>query len=129
MTACEIAPKLVRGEDYTIDERFREVNLTRKGKQKLAALTVNIGGVFAGARRREELVNQALCAHELYHNGRQYVVVDGKVNIVDEFTGRIMPDRSWRDGLHQAVEAKEKVEITPPKDTLARISFQRFFRL
>jgi preprotein translocase subunit SecA len=129
MTACELAPKLVRGEDYAIDQRFREVNFTRKGKQKLAALTVNIGGVFAGARRREELVNQAVCARELYLNGRQYVVVEGKVNIVDEFTGRIMPDRSWRDGLHQAVEAKEGLEITPPKDTLARISFQRFFRL
>ncbi len=129
MTACQIAPKLALGEDYTIDQRYREVNFTRKGKQKLAALTVTIGGVFAGARRREELVNQAVCARELYHNGRQYVVVDGKVNIVDEFTGRIMPDRSWRDGLHQAVEAKEELEITPPKDTLARISFQRFFRL
>ena len=129
ITACDIAPKLGLGEDYTIDQRYREVHLTRKGKQKLGALTVNLGGVFAVARRREELVTQAITARELYHNGRQYVVVEGKVNIVDEFTGRIMPDRTWREGLHQAVEAKEQLEITPPKDTLARISFQRFFRL
>ncbi len=57
------------------------------------------------------------------------IINDGKIVIVDDFTGRVMPDRSWRDGLHQAVEAKEGVEVTDPKDTYARISFQRFFRL
>ena len=127
--AVALGGPLQRGEHYTIDERYREVRLTRRGREHLAALTVNMGGVWAGARRREELVTQAVTARELYHNGRQYVVVDGKVAIVDEFTGRLMADRSWRDGLHQAVEAKENLEITPPKDTLARVSFQRFFRL
>ena len=72
---------------------------------------------------------KALTAREFYRRDKQYVVDEGKVVIVDEFTGRLMPDREWRDGLHQAVEAKERVEVTPPKDTYARISFQRFFRL
>jgi preprotein translocase subunit SecA len=71
---------------------------------------------------------KALTAKELYRRDHQYVVEGGKVVIVDEFTGRLMPDRQWRDGLHQAVEAKENVEVTPPKETYARVSFQRFFR-
>jgi preprotein translocase subunit SecA len=70
-----------------------------------------------------------LTAKELYLKDKHYVIDDDKIVIVDEFTGRMMPDRSWRDGLHQAIEAKEKVEINPPKDTYARISFQRFFRM
>jgi len=69
-----------------------------------------------------------LVAKDLYLKDKQYVVSDGKVVIVDDFTGRVMPDRSWRDGLHQAIEAKEGLEITAWKDTYARISFQRFFR-
>ena len=72
---------------------------------------------------------KALTAKELYRRDQQYVVDEGKVVIVDEFTGRLMPDREWRDGLHQAVEAKEQIEVTPPKETYARISFQRFFRM
>ncbi len=86
-------------------------------------------GVWQGTRRREELVTKALIARELYLKDKHYIVSDGKVVIVDDFTGRVMSDRSWRDGLHQAVEAKEGVEVTDPKDTYARISFQRFFRL
>ena len=99
------------------------------------------GGIWNGARRAEELVNQALTAREFYLKGKQYVIAAGlgeiregedpnqeKVVIVDEFTGRLMPDRTWRDGLHQALEAKEEIIVNPPKDTYARISFQRFFR-
>ncbi|MHC4997158.1 MAG: preprotein translocase subunit SecA, partial [Planctomycetota bacterium] len=80
-------------------------------------------------RRSEELVIQALVAREMYKKDKQYVTEDEKIVIVDEFTGRLMPDRTWRDGLHQAVEAKEGLEVQPPKATLARISFQRFFRM
>jgi preprotein translocase subunit SecA len=75
------------------------------------------------------LINQALTAKELYLRDKHYVIDNNKIVIVDEFTGRMMPDRTWRDGLHQAIEAKEMVEINPPKDTYARISFQRFFRM
>jgi preprotein translocase subunit SecA len=105
------------------------VELTAEGRSHLGTLASCWSGVWRGARRREELVTKALIARELYHKDKHYIVSDGKVVIVDDFTGRVMPDRSWRDGLHQAVEAKEGLEVTDPKDTYARISFQRFFRL
>jgi preprotein translocase subunit SecA len=105
------------------------VSLTEAGRERLAELCRDLGGVFQGRRRREELVTQALTAREFYQRDKQYVVDGGKVTIVDEFTGRLMPDREWRDGLHQAVEAKEDLTVNPPKDTYARVSFQRFFRL
>jgi preprotein translocase subunit SecA len=116
-------------QHYRVNSRYREVELTQAGKQQVAQASSELGGVWSGARRREELIVQALTAKEFYLLDKQYVIQDGKVVIVDEFTGRLMPDREWRDGLHQAVEAKESVGVNPPKDTLARISFQRFFRL
>jgi len=127
--AAELAGLLQPQSDYRTNERYREVDLTDAGKGRLEELASHLGGVFAGWRRREELVTQALTAREFYHRDKQYVIDDGKVVIVDEFTGRLMPDREWRDGLHQAVAAKEELEVDPPKDTYARISFQRFFRL
>ncbi|MDP6380056.1 MAG: prepilin peptidase, partial [Phycisphaerae bacterium] len=104
-------------------------DLTPAGKNRLAELAEPLGGIWAGARRREELVNQALSARTFYSCDKQYIIDDGKVVIVDEFTGRLMPDRTWRDGMHQAIEAKEQLEVNPPKDTYARVSFQRFFRM
>jgi preprotein translocase subunit SecA len=86
-------------------------------------------GLWRGARRREELVVQALHAREYFAAGRNYVIDDGKVVIVDEYTGRMMPQRTWREGLHQAIEAKEGVEVTSPTDIVGRMSFQHFFRL
>jgi preprotein translocase subunit SecA len=127
--AASLSEQLESRRDYRSNPRFHEVELTEAGKNRLTELAEGLGGVFAGPRRREELVVQALTAREFYQRDKQYVVADGKVVIVDEFTGRLMPDREWRDGLHQAVEAKETLEVNPPKDTYARISFQRFFRL
>ncbi len=127
--AAEMAGSLEPQSHYRVNHRYREVELTAAGKDHLAELSEPLGGIWAGARRREELVVQALTAGEFYLNDKQYVLQDDKVVIVDEFTGRLMPDREWRDGLHQAVEAKEHLEINPPKDTYARVSFQRFFRL
>ena len=127
--AADIASQFAADKDYRINRRYREVDLTPAGKRKLGELSGALGGVWAGKRRREELVVQALTARELFLLEKQYIIDDGKVVIVDEFTGRLMPDRTWRDGLHQAIEAKETVEVNPPKDTYARISFQRFFRL
>jgi len=75
-----------------------------------------------------ELIRQALVARHCYLRGQQYELVDGKIVIVDEYTGRFLPDRSWEHGLHQAVEAKESLEVTADRETLARMSFQRFFR-
>ncbi len=126
---ADLALQLEPAAHYTVNERYREVELTPAGKDRLAEMTAPLGGVWHGQRRREELVVQALTARELYRRDKQYVVQDDKIIIVDEFTGRLMHDREWRDGLHQAVEAKEGIEVNPPKDTYARISFQRFFRL
>ncbi|MFO8013282.1 MAG: hypothetical protein R6X20_08260 [Phycisphaerae bacterium] len=128
-TAADLASHLEPGRHFRTSRRFREVDLTPAGKERLADLAEDLGGVWAGARRREELVTQALTAREYYLRDEQYIVQDDEVVIVDEFTGRLMPDREWRDGLHQAVEAKEALEVNPPKDTYARVSFQRFFRL
>jgi len=133
--AAALARELKVLEDYKVDHRYREVTMTKAGQAKAAELSMDFGGLWAGARRREELVVQALTALELFHRDAQYVVQhddekdEDKVTIVDEFTGRLMPDRTWRDGLHQAVEAKESLKVNPPKATFARISFQRFFRM
>lgn len=127
--AAEIAAGLEPARDYQVLHRFRDVELTRAGRRRVAEWAAELGGIWAGVRRREELVAQALSARELFLRDKQYVVQEGKVVIVDEFTGRMMPDRTWRDGLHQAIEAKERIKVNPPKATLARISFQRFFRL
>ncbi|GAB4109009.1 MAG: preprotein translocase subunit SecA [Phycisphaeraceae bacterium] len=127
--AAKLAKHLVQGEHYTVNLRFRDIDLTRAGRRRVSELCADLPGVWQSPRMREELIVQAVTARELFLKGQQYVVKDGKVVIVDESTGRLMPDRSWRHGLHQAVEAKEGLEVTPPKDTMARISFQRFFRM
>ena len=127
--AARLAAELVRGDDYKIDERYRELEITDGGREKIEASSHRMGGIWRGSPRRVELITQALIAREHYLRDKQYVVDDGKVVIVDEYTGRLMPDRTWSHGLHQAVEAKEGIEVTSPSETLARLSFQRFFRL
>jgi len=127
--AASLAPELTVRKHYTVDRQHRDLRLTPAGRRRVEELTEEMGGLWTGLRRAEELVVQALTAKELYVAGIQYVIKEGKVVIVDEATGRLMPDREWRDGLHQAVSAKEGVEVEPPKATLARVSFQRFFRM
>lgn len=127
--AVTLAEQLEPSRHYRTSERYREVDLTATGKARLADLTGSLGGLWRGTRRAEELAVQALTAREFYLRDKQYVIQDDKVVIVDEFTGRLMPDRTWRDGLHQAIEAKEELTVNLPKDTYARISFQRFFRM
>ncbi len=126
--ASQLADELTP-DHFRVNPRYREIEFTPRGRAAMDNLAAGLGGVWAGPRRREELVNQALTARHFYQRDQQYVIQDGQVVIVDEFTGRLMPDRSWRDGLHQAVEAKEGLEVNPPKDTFARLSFQRYFRL
>ncbi len=126
--ALELAAGLTPREDYRIDLTRREVEITDAGRDKLLERTAQMKGIWAGARRREELARQALYARELLIKDHHYLVKDGKIQIIDEYTGRLMPDRSWEQGLHQLVEAKEGCEITAQAETLARISFQRFFR-
>jgi preprotein translocase subunit SecA len=123
--SCDLEP----GRDYHADRRHQRVDLTRRGEERLARLAEALPGLWRGADRRRELVEQALQAREFFARERQYIVQDGKVVIVDEFSGRLMPQRTWREGLHQAIEAREGLEVTSPSETVARMSFQRFFRL
>ena len=127
--AAELAGRLVPDVDYRVDRRHREVELLEAAGAKLAALSGEMPRFWSGLGRRRELVQQAVVARELFQRDRQYVIQEGKVVIVDEFTGRMMPQRTWREGLHQAIEAKESVAITAPTEILARLSFQRYFRL
>jgi preprotein translocase subunit SecA len=94
----------------------------------LRALCGALPGAWRSARGREELAEQALAALALYQRDAHYLVADGKVQIVDEYTGRVMPDRSWERGLHQLIEVKEECEVSGRRTTLARITYQRLFR-
>lgn len=128
LEAEQLAARLVPTRDYRLNVRHREVELTRPGEERMAELCQGRPGLWQGSDRRNELVRQALTAREFFLPGQQYVVVEGKVVIVDEFTGRPMPQRTWRQGLHQAIEAKERLNLSDPSETVARLSFQRFFR-
>ena len=126
--AADLAASLEHGGDYVVDRRFSDLRFTPRGLARIDAAAARLHGVWGGVRRRRELVETALRVREFFREGEQYVVHEGKVVIVDESTGRLMPDRSWRQGLHQAIEARQGLAPTPIKDTLARISFQRYFR-
>ena len=127
--ACGLVERFVSGEHYRTQARHKAIEFTGDGEKLLTECGAHLSGLWRAPDRCRELLRLALSAREFYHRGQQYVVEDDKVVIVDEFTGRPMADRSWRQGLHQAVEAKECLPVTPPSDTIARISFQKFFRL
>ncbi|MDB5298319.1 MAG: preprotein translocase subunit SecA [Phycisphaerales bacterium] len=123
-----LARQLEVNKDFTLDKEVKQIDLTFRGQDKLEELSGE-QGFWKGKRRREELVTQALSALHCFNRDEQYLVTpDEKVQIIDEFTGRVMADRSWRHGLHQAIEVKEGVPVTADKENLARQSFQRFFR-
>ena len=126
--AIAIARQMDTASDFSIRPREHDVELTGRGLRRATELAEPYGGVWMGPRRREELIRRALSALYLYQRDKQYLVRGGKVQIVDEYTGRIMADRSWERGLHQMIEAKEGCAITGQQETLARISYQRFFR-
>lgn len=125
----KIIPGLQKDIDYTIDEKAKAAILTEEGNIKVERL-LGAGNLYDPANI--ELVHhvlQALKAHTLFKRDVDYVVKDGEVIIVDEFTGRLMPGRRWSDGLHQAIEAKEGVKIESENQTLATITFQNYFRM
>lgn len=126
--AEQIAGGLEREADYRINARYREIELTQQGRDKITAACEQLPGLWRGAERRDELIRQSLVAREMFLRDRQYIIVNDKIVIVDEFTGRQMAQRTWRQGLHQAIEAKERLPISDPSETIARLSFQRFFR-
>ncbi len=124
-----VIPKLRAEADYTIDEKLRQVMLTDEGVAKVERI-LGIPNLYDPTEIDTlHHVTQALRAHSLYKKDVDYVVKDGQVIIVDEFTGRLMPGRRWSDGLHQAVEAKEAVKIERENQTLATITIQNYFRM
>jgi len=131
-----VSCKLVVRGDFTIDEKAKQAHMTEDGHQKVEKLLARAGLLEegdslydAGNIRLLHHLNAALRAHAIYQRDVEYIVKDGEVVIVDEFTGRTMPGRRWSDGLHQAVEAKEGVAIRQENQTVASITFQNFFRL
>lgn len=126
--ALGIATALQRGVDYLYIGEERRVELTEAGRQHIAKLVAADEGIWRSPIRRNEVIHQALTALNVFKRGEHYLVNDGKVQIVDEYTGRLQPDRSWSDGMHQLVEAKEGVEITGQNLAIARMTYQRLFR-
>ena len=123
-----LIPRLIPEEDFTIDEKSKSGSLTDDGIEKIERMT-GISNIYDIEHVEEaHHINQALRAHALYLKDREYIVRDGEVVIVDEFTGRTMPGRRWSDGLHQAIEAKEGLKVQQEQRTLATITFQNYFR-
>jgi preprotein translocase subunit SecA len=137
-----LIPRLTRQKeengpgDYAVDEKTKQATLTEEGHEKVESLMDEIGLLREGESlydatniRLMHHLNAALRAHALYRRDVEYIVRQGEVIIVDEFTGRTMPGRRWSDGLHQAVEAKEGVKVREENQTVASITFQNYFRL
>jgi preprotein translocase subunit SecA len=126
----EVIPRLRKDEHYVVDEKAHSVTLTDDGVDSAQKL-MGIGNLYDPINLESlHILNQCLRAHALYQRDRQYLVTDdGKVLIIDEFTGRVLPGRRWSDGLHQAVEAKENVRIQEETRTMATITFQNLFRI
>ncbi len=128
-----IIPQLVK-EDYTLDEKQRSVVFSESGNERIEELMVE-AGILQGSLYEPSNItlvhhaNQALRAHKLFHKDKDYIVKNGEVMLIDEFTGRMMQGRRLSEGLHQAIEAKEKTKIQPENQTLASITFQNYFRL
>jgi preprotein translocase subunit SecA len=125
---ARLTPRLKAEEDYILDEKHKQVAITEAGTEKMEAW-LGVENLFDNDFSMARHLEQALKAEVLYHRDRDYVVKDGEVVIVDEFTGRLMPGRRWSEGLHQAVEAKEGVKVQNESRTLATITFQNYFRL
>lgn len=125
---AEIAKSLVENEDYNVDEKLRTATYTEAGLQKIER-ALGVANLYETGLANIHHAEQALRAQALFHNDKEYVVRNGEVVIVDEFTGRMMEGRRYSEGLHQAIEAKEGVKIQRESKTLATITFQNYFRL
>ncbi len=126
---AEIVRGLIENEDYNIDEKMRAASLTDTGINKVEKI-LGLGNIYVeGGVKEVHHLEQALKANVLFHKDKDYVVRDGEIVIVDEFTGRMMPGRRYSEGLHQAIEAKEGVEVKKESRTMATITFQNLFRM
>jgi len=125
----QIIPSLVENEDYNIDEKMKATSLTEKGIERIEKM-LGMGNIYTeGGMQMVHHLEQALRAHALFKKDRDYVVKDGEVIIIDEFTGRLMVGRRYSEGLHQAIEAKENVDVQKESITLATITIQNYFRM
>ncbi|MDF1739052.1 MAG: DEAD/DEAH box helicase [Verrucomicrobiales bacterium] len=128
--ARDLGAALETGIDYTIDYKHSEITLTHQGIAAIGRHSHRFPAIWRSYDRRNELVRQSLVAEHFFIKDKHYVITDeSKVEIVDEFTGRILPGRTWKQGLHQTIETKENIPVTDPTETLASMSFQRFFRM
>jgi preprotein translocase subunit SecA len=126
--ALGLAVELKPEEDFSLSLSERSLELKDPGRFRIEDFPWSNGGRWTTRQQREELVHQALVALHLFSRDKHYLIKEGKVQIIDEYTGRLMADRSWERGLHQLIEIKENCEVTQRKETQARISYQRFFR-
>jgi preprotein translocase subunit SecA len=126
--ALDFSRQLKAEQHFQIFAPDKSIQLTPNGRDQIALLCTNLPGAWQVARARHELIEQALVAQLLYVRDKHYIVMDNKVQIVDEYTGRVMADRTWESGLHQMIEVKEGCAITDRRTTISRITYQRFFR-
>lgn len=127
-TALALADMLKEGRDYTLDVQRRHVELTPRGQARLAEEGERRGGIWRNGLRREHAAVQGVSGRLLFLRDEHYIVQEGAVKLIDEFTGRVAPDRALGEGLQQVIEAKEGVEISGERETLGRMTYQRFFR-
>lgn len=127
-TAYQLSFELEQERDFTVDSDRRQIDLTEQGTETVRLLSADLGPLWKGAIRREEIIHKALLARFIYALDKDYLVREGKVELIDPLSGRVMEGRSWEKGLHQMVELKEQCELTQQRITLARISYQSFFR-
>ncbi|MEM6886169.1 MAG: DEAD/DEAH box helicase [Verrucomicrobiota bacterium] len=128
LTAKGLTELLEPGRDYDVDFKFKDILIRDQVADRLFEHHKSLPAVWHSRSRFDDLIRTALVAREFYLQGTHYVIREDKIELIDEFTGRIMEHRTWQQGLHQAVEAKEGIEITPPNESMASMSFQRFFR-
>lgn len=126
--AYELALKLELDKDFLFDKDARMIALTEEGRENTKELSLPLGALWTGTIRREDIVTKALTGQYVFNKDEHYLVDEKKVQIIDEFTGRVMKDRSWNKGLQQLIEIKEGCDITQERETVAKISYQRFFR-
>lgn len=125
--ALYLASSLFINDDFMMDPKTRDIELTPEGENRLVEMIIGLGPAWKNKRWREAMVKKALIAEYCFKRNKQYILKDNKVQIIDEFTGRVMEDRAWEQGLQQMIEAKEGCLISEQREPLARISYQRFF--